>query len=229
MYIAIVPARAGSKRIKNKNIKKFLGKPIIFYTLEKLFNSKLFDKIIVSSNSKKILNICSKKFNIIRHLRNEKFSGDKSNTIDAINSCIKEHKLSSYDSVCCVYPCTPLLNIRDLKRSVSILQLNNKKFIVPVVPFPHPIERALIFRDNKIFPIKKKKIELRSQQCQKTFHDSGQFYWAKVGTWVTNKSMLLNSVGYKMSQSDCIDINVADDWKRAEQLFKILKINKKKF
>ena len=128
-----------------------------------------------------------------------------------------------------MYPCTPLLNIRDLKRSVSILQLNNKKFIVPVVPFPHPIERALIFRDNKIFPIKKKKIELRSQQCQKTFHDSGQFYWAKVGTWVTNKSMLLNSVGYKMSQSDCIDINVADDWKRAEQLFKILKINKKKF
>lgn len=227
MNIAIVPARSGSKRIKNKNIKKFLGKPIIFYTLKKLFKSKLFDKIIVSSNSKKILNICSKKFNIIRHLRNEKFSDDKSSTIDAINSCIKECKLSSFDNVCCVYPCTPLLNIHDLKKTLSILYSNNKKFIVPVISFPHPIERALIFRHNKLFPLNKKKIELRGQQCQETFHDSGQFYWAKVRTWLTSKSILLNSAGYAMSQNDCIDINVPDDWKRAEQLFKILKTNKK--
>ena len=228
MNIAIIPARAGSKRIKNKNIKNFLGKPIIFYTIKKLFNSKLFDKIIVSSNSKKILNICSKKFNIIRHIRNENFSDDKSSTIDAINSCIKEQKLLNSDNVCCVYPCTPLLNIYDLKKSASILHLNNKKFIVPVIPFPHPIERALIFRQNKIFPYNKKKIELRGQQCQKTFHDSGQFYWAKVRTWLTSKSILLNSVGYKIDQNNCIDINVHDDWKKAEQLFKLLEMNKRK-
>jgi|LakMenEpi03Aug12_release.lakeMendotaPanAssembly.Ray.scaffolds.fasta_scaffold301476_2 pseudaminic acid cytidylyltransferase len=228
MKIAIVPARAGSKRIKNKNIKKFLGKPIILYTLKKIFNSKLFDKVIVSSNSKKILNICSEKFKIIKHQRNAKLSGDKSSTIDAINSCIKDQKLSSYDSVCCIYPCTPLLNILDLIKTELKLRLNNSKFVVPVIAFPHPIERALILKHNKIFPLENKKIEMRGQECQKTFHDAGQFYWAKVKTWLTSESILLNSVGYKMSQSNCIDINVCEDWKRAEQLFIIQEKNSKK-
>lgn len=229
MNIAIVPARAGSKRIKNKNIKKFLGKPIIFYVLEKLFDSKLFDKIIVSSNSKKILKICSMKFNIIQHKRSLKFSGDKTSTIEAVNSCIKEKKLSNHDSVCCAYPCSPLFSITDLIKAKNKLQLNKSKFIVPVVPFAHPIERALIFKHSKIFPLNKKKIDMRGQECQKTFHDSGQFYWANVRTWLRSKNILSNCVGYKMNPNKCVDINTADDWVRAEQLFKLLKVNSKKF
>jgi len=221
MNIAIVPARAGSKRIKNKNIKKFLGKPIIFYTLEKLFNSKLFDKIIVSSNSKKILNICSRKFNIIKHKRNKKYSSEKTSTLDAVNSCIKEIKLLSHDCICCVYPCVPLLNIRDLIKSKKKMQLNKDKFVVPIVPFAHPVERALIFQYGKITPLNKKKIVMRGQECQKTFHDSGQFYWGKAKTWLRSRDILSNCIGYKMNQSDCIDINIPDDWMRAEQLFKI--------
>jgi len=57
MILAVIPARAGSKRIKNKNIKKFFGKPIISYSISQALKSKIFDKIIVSTDSDKIANI----------------------------------------------------------------------------------------------------------------------------------------------------------------------------
>ncbi len=57
MIVAVIPARAGSKRIKDKNIKKFFGKPILSYSISQALKSKIFDKIIVSTDSDKIANI----------------------------------------------------------------------------------------------------------------------------------------------------------------------------
>ena len=78
--ICIIPARSGSKRIKNKNILKFFGIPFLVRTIKTAKSSQIFEKIIVSSNSKKILNL-GKKYGAINHgLREKKFSGDKVTT-----------------------------------------------------------------------------------------------------------------------------------------------------
>ena len=88
--IAIITARSGSKRIKNKNIKIFLGKPIIFYSINALKKTKIFDEIIVSTNSKEITNIC-KKYGVNFFLdRNKYYSQNKVGTISVINYCLKQ-------------------------------------------------------------------------------------------------------------------------------------------
>ena len=89
MKIAIITARSGSKRIKNKNIKNFCGSPIIELVIKKLKKSKIFDKIIVSTDSKKISNIATKAGAWVPFLRSKKLSGDFAGThevvLDAIN------------------------------------------------------------------------------------------------------------------------------------------------
>ena len=87
--LAIIPARSGSKRIKNKNIKSFLGKPLIEYSLDACIKSKLFSKIFVSSDEKKILEIARKKKIIINTLRPKKLSSDKVTLISVIKHVIK--------------------------------------------------------------------------------------------------------------------------------------------
>ena len=120
MNVCIIPARKGSKRIKNKNIKLFCGKPIIYYPLKLSIKSKLFDKIIVSTDSKIIENI-SKKFGadlVIQRPKN--ISGDKTNTATIIRHAIRYlNKISLYPKfVCCVYPTSVFAKERDLKKIV---------------------------------------------------------------------------------------------------------------
>ena len=106
MNIAIIPARQGSKRIKEKNIKKFLGKPIISYTIKKVKSSKLFDYVVVSTDSLKIKKISEKFGAKVFFLRPKKISNDKAKTQDVIKHALKwfKNKNLQFNYVCCIYP-----------------------------------------------------------------------------------------------------------------------------
>ncbi len=104
MNVVIIPARSGSKRIKKKNIKKFLGIPIIERSLRNLYKMKIFDKIIVSSDSKKILKNISKKYPIIQIQRPKKLSSDHAGTQEVVVHAIKKLKYQNIKNVFCVYP-----------------------------------------------------------------------------------------------------------------------------
>ena len=119
MNIAIIPARSGSKRIKNKNITKFYGKPLIFYTIKTAIKSKLFDKIIVSTDSK-IISKLSKKYGAsIPFMRPKHLSNDHASTMNVINHAVKwlSKKNENAKFYCCIYPTTPLLSSSVLKDS----------------------------------------------------------------------------------------------------------------
>ena len=148
--IVIVPARIGSKRIKEKNIKKFFGKPIIYWTLRNLKNSKIFDKIYISTDSKKIINIV-KKFGFKDFiLRNKTLSNDYASTQSVIIDAIKKISLkNNLDNIFCVYPCNPFLQKKDLKRAINIISKNKESFILPIVKYNHPIEKAFYYKDSK--------------------------------------------------------------------------------
>jgi N-acylneuraminate cytidylyltransferase len=126
MIVAVIPARYNSKRIKKKNIKLFYSKPIIFWTIKKLIKSNFFDKIIVTSDSKKILNIAKKNGADILINRPKKLSGDIVGTQPVISHALKQlkknHDNESY--VCCIYPCNPFLNLNDVKSGFSKLKKN---------------------------------------------------------------------------------------------------------
>ena len=145
--VAIFPARGGSERIKNKNIRKFNTKPILEWTYEIIKKSNLFDLIVLSSDSKKIINI-GKKIGFDEIItRPKKLADNFTETKDVIIHSIKYlSKFYNFKNVFCVYPCSPFIYKKDLLKAFQILKSKKNSFIFPIVKYSHPIERAHIYR-----------------------------------------------------------------------------------
>ena len=223
--IAIIPARIGSKRIKEKNIKNFFGKPIIYLKIKKLKESKFFDKIYVTTDSKKIVKVLKKiNFNNII-LRDQSLSNDNVGTEPVIVDAIKKIKLSKkYINVCCVYPCNPFLSVLDLQIAFSKLKRNKDSLIFPVVEYSHPIERAYEFRNkNFIKRVSGVKKNERTQDYKQKFFDAGKFYLASKDTWIKNRSK--KKIGIITKWWNGVDIDTPEDWEKAKTIFKIFKAN----
>ena len=113
MNIAIIPARIGSKRIPKKNIKTFFGKPIIYWTIKKLLESKLFDRVIISTDSEQIKKIAIKYNAEVPFIRPKKLANDHTDTLKVIAHAINKIKNNSdkINFVCCIYPTSLFFNI----------------------------------------------------------------------------------------------------------------------
>jgi pseudaminic acid cytidylyltransferase len=219
---AIIPARGGSKRIKNKNVKEFNGKPILYWTVKKLRKSKIFSKIIVSTDDNIIKKIAYEVGADIVINRPKNISGDFAITKDvilhAINLLEKEHQ---FQFVCCVYPCNPFLEVNDLRKSFDLIK-NSNKFSYPVTEYSHPIYRSIKFgKKNNLYFLYKGNENKRTQDFKKTYYDAGQFYWAKKKTWESKNNMHGNAKGVILPSWRVIDLDNVSDWKKAELLFKI--------
>ena len=217
--IAILPARIGSKRIKKKNIKFFNGKPILAWTFQILDKSKLFDKIVISTENNTVLKV-AKKIGFKEFIKRPKRLADNITvTQKVIKHAIKElEKKYEFDNVCCVYPCNPFIKISDLKKAFSILKKKNNAFIFPISRYTHPIERALIYKNNKLNYINKKHQNTRTQDLKSKFYDVGQFYLAKKKIWKNSKKR--QNAGVEISPHRSIDIDTIEDWNYAETLHK---------
>jgi pseudaminic acid cytidylyltransferase len=228
MKIAIIPARLNSKRIKKKNIKLFYSKPIIFWTIKKLIKSNFFDKIVVSSDSSLILAL-SKKFGAdILIKRSKNLSGDKILTKDVILESIKKLNKKNINPkyVCCVYPCNPFLNIKDIKKAFSLLKNGKNKFIFPVTKYSHPIQRALkLDKKLNISPFILSNINERTQDLKDFYYDVGQFYWGSVNLWNGKDSIHKFSKGLVIPSWRVVDIDTIDDWNRAELMYRLMNSN----
>jgi pseudaminic acid cytidylyltransferase len=223
--VAIIPARIGSKRIKKKNVKKFYGKPILELTYEIVKKSKIFDKIILSSDSNEILKLGKNIGFDILIKRPKKLSGDYIGTAPVIKHAINflSHNFK-IKNVCCVYPCNPLIFISDLKKAYSFLKRKNNNFIFPITSYSHPIERSFFYNNlnNKIFFNNKNYFSTtRTQDIKKRFHDAGQFYFSSSKTWLDMNKAVFR--GIDIPNWRAIDIDNIEDWKRAEIIFRYLK------
>jgi len=230
MKLAIIPARGGSKRIKNKNIKKFLGKPIISYPIKEILKTKIFDKVIVSTDNDKIAKIARKYGAEILFKRPKEISDDYSNTQEVVAHAIRwiEKNIIKPKSICCVYPTAPLLKSIDLVNSYKIFKTKKWDFVISATEFSYPIQRAFFQKkDGSIKMFQEKNYFKRSQDLKKGFHDAGQFYWGKYDAWL-NKKMLFNKYSkfYNMPKLRVQDIDNIDDWKIAEKLYKLHYVKK---
>jgi len=222
MKIAIIPARIGSKRIKKKNIKLFYSKPMIVWTLNKLVKSRYFDQIIVTSDSKKILNISKKNGADILIHRPKKLSGDNVGTLPVISHSLKKLKKLSLNKtyVCCIYPCNPFLNLNDVKKGFDKLKINLSKFVFPVTEYSHPIQRAIkLNKNDKAESWFKNNSNKRTQDLEKTYFDVGQFYWGTPSSWSKKNNIHKSAICLPIPSWRVIDIDNVSDWKRAEILF----------
>lgn len=225
MNIAIIPARGGSKRIPNKNIKNFKGYPLIYWSLKAAISSKLFDKIIVSTDSNKIKKIAEKFKAEVPFLRPKKISNDHSSTADVIKHAVSwlEKKNISPRFVCCIYPTAAFLKPKDIIKAYQKIKTSKWDYVFSGGRFTSSIFRS--FKKNKnnglkmIFPRFYKK---RTQDIVETFHDAGQFYWGKKNSWkkrkliFSRKSCLVEIPRWRIH-----DIDNLEDWNAAEKMWSL--------
>lgn len=224
--LAIIPARGGSKRIPKKNIKSFLGKPIIAYTIEKALESKLFDEVIVSTDDKDIAEIAIRYGAKVPFIRSLKNSDDHATTFDVIEEVLSEYKNINifYDYICCIYPCAPFVTVEKLKNSFLKLKSNNYDCVFPIVRFSFPIQRAVkINKSDRIVMFQPEYMQTRSQDLEASFHDVGQFYFMNTARIIKFRKLWTDNTGYiELSEMESQDIDTISDWKLAELKYKII-------
>ena len=224
MNLAVIPARGGSKRIPRKNIKNFNGKPMISWSIELAFQSKVFDNVIVSTDDNEIKEIAIKNGAEVPFLRPRNLSDDHTPTASVIKHAITElEQLGfTYKNVCCIYPCAPFIKSYDLKKSLQILD-KGFDYVYPIIEYAHPIQRAMQKNSEGVMEFIQPSFELtRTQDLDKTFHDAGQFYWGKSFSWLSDKRMHSEGYGFEVPHWRFVDIDSPDDWVRAELMHKIL-------
>jgi pseudaminic acid cytidylyltransferase len=224
--ICIIPARKGSKRIKNKNSKYFYGLPIISHVILNLKKFNLFDEIFVSTNSQKITEL-SNGLGVKVLKRSEKLSNDYVDTKTVISNAINQIENLGYNfkRACCVYPTSVFLKLNHLNNAINLLK-KNTPYVFSAKEYEHSIFRSFYINKNN-FLIKnyKKLMNRRTQTLKKTFHDAAQFYLGWKDSW-KNKIDVFNSKSkfIFIKKMDSVDIDNQDDWETAELLWKINKL-----
>ena len=221
--IAIIPARAGSKRIKNKNIKLFNRKPMISYPILELKKSNIFNKIFVSTEKNSIKNISKKYGANVDFLRPKRLSKDKVPLNLVLKNVILEFEKKGefYDEIWLVYACNPLLNKKDIIMANKNFQKTSKKYpMISLKEFEVPIEWALEKKGNIYKSIDTKNLYKDSKQINKKYFESASFviYTRK---HLLNKSNYFNYYGYVMDFNKAIDIDSEKDWLNALKLYKL--------
>ena len=222
--IALIPARSGSRRIKNKNIKNFYGYPIIKYAIKNAIKSGLFDQIIVSTNNYKIKKIANQFGASTPFIRPKKLAKNSTGIIDVISHETKKIVLNykKVYAVCCIFPATPLLKPRDLKLSFKIFKNQKNDYVFGAQKCNYI--KGNCFKLNpssKIVKSFSNKIKKNKKKLENIYQDVGQFYWAKPSTWIKKKKIFSKkSKVYIFPKNKIVDINTEKDWEKAKLLFK---------
>lgn len=223
--VAIITARGGSKRIPKKNIKEFMGKPMLAYAIESAKKSEIFSEVMVSTDSEEIADVARKYGATVPFMRSEKTSNDFATTYDVLEEVIDEYKKigQSFDTICCIYPCVPFLSSKTLTDAYSLMNNNEIDAVQPVCAYPAPIEWAMRLKDNYLIPDAPEKLTIRSQDLQKAYFDVGMFYFCKTDVLLSEKTVVpKRTAGYIIDELECQDIDTPDDWKMAEMKYKLL-------
>ena len=228
MKLCVIPARGGSKRIFRKNIKLFLGKPIIAYSIEAAIDSALFDEIIVSTEDEEIAEISRQYGAKVPFMRPAQLADDFSPTNAVIRHAIEwfqKHE-KKFNEVCCTYPTAPFLTSEYIQRGYEKLNEAQSDFAVSVTAYPYPIQRA-VFATNlgRLEMGQPEFMNTRSQDLPVAFHDAAQFYWGQAQAWLQGKALFTHgTVPVELPRHMVCDIDTPDDWVCAEMMAKALQM-----
>ena len=224
--VAIITARGGSKRIPRKNIKSFLGAPIISHSIASALASKVFEEVMVSTDDEEIAEVAIRHGAKVPFFRSPSTSHDHAMTAEVVIEVIEEYAKRGHDFAyaCCLYPTAPFVTARMLAQGFEILKKTHVDSVVPVVRFGYPIQRAMRITGGKLEMIWPENLNVRSQDLPAAFHDSGQFYWLNVEAFMDQKRLFMrNTAALEIPESETQDIDNEEDWKIAEMKYSILR------
>jgi N-acylneuraminate cytidylyltransferase len=226
MNVAIIPARGGSKRVPRKNIRPFAGQPMIAHSIHCALRSGLFQRVIVSTDDDQIAAVAREQGAEVPFKRPEALSHDRAGTVEVITHAIRWLQANGVHptAVCCLYATAPFIRESDLAGALSELERGGWQYVFSATSFAFPIYRS--FEQNAdgglamVFP---QYFETRSQDLPEALHDAAQFYWARPETWLTNPNLYgASSTVIRIPRWRTQDIDTAEDWARAELMWRAL-------
>ena len=221
--VCIIPARGGSKRIPRKNIKEFLGRPIIAYSIEAAVASGLFEEVIVSTDDAQIASVAVSHGASVPFMRSSRNADDHAGTVDVLAEVHRQLDVA-YDAACCLYPTAPFATAALLRRSHVLLLEQNYDCVFPVTRFSYPIQRALRRSDHgKTTMMQPEYRDTRSQDLEVAYHDCGLFYFYRPLPVLTTGTLWTENTGTIIVPESVVqDIDVPEDWAIAEIKYRLL-------
>lgn len=219
--ICIIPARGGSKRIPRKNIKNFLGKPIIAYSIEAALKSDLFLQVMVSTDDIEIANLAKSFGAEVPFMRTDKNADDCATTVDVVKEVLEKYEAQDidFDKICIIYPTAPFVTPERL--TVGFEKLTDFDSVIPVTEFSFPVLRSFKIENERLSYQWSKYEKTRSQDLETLYHDAGQWYWIKKEL-VKDSLVTKNTAAIVLRNLEVQDIDQEEDWRLAELKYEYL-------
>ncbi|HOI43958.1 MAG TPA: pseudaminic acid cytidylyltransferase [Elusimicrobiales bacterium] len=217
--LAIIPARGGSKRIPRKNVRPFLGVPVIKYSIDAAMASGCFEEIMVSTDDERTAALVRKLKAKVPFMRSARNSGDLSTTADVIREVLEEYakRGRTFSRACCIYPAAPFVTAARLKAGYALLRRRSAGTVATVVRFDHPIQRAFRIKDGRLSMFWPGNRDSRSQDLEPAYHDAGQFYWFDVKKFLSAGALFGGDVvPLEIPATEVQDLDTETDWAVAE-------------
>lgn len=225
--VAIITARGGSKRIPQKNIREFCGKPILAYSVEAAVQSGLFDEVMVSTDDERIAKIGEQYGAKVPFFRSEQTANDFATTNDVLLEVLEEYEKRGFcfDVGCCLYPTAPFVTAGKLKYAMEQLLASDADTLIPVVSFSYPPQRAMVIREGRLVFEYPEYMDSRSQDLTTHYHDVGQFYCFRVEPYKINRKLMLgNILPMVIPETEVQDIDNLTDWEIAEIKYRLMNV-----
>ncbi|MBF0308644.1 MAG: acylneuraminate cytidylyltransferase family protein [Magnetococcales bacterium] len=227
--ICIIPARGGSKRLPDKNIRDFCGQPILGYGLQAARASGLFEVIHVSTDSPRIAEVATRFGCPPDFYRDEALSDDHTPLMPVLKHVLEQYirRGIQFDSVCLLFATAPLVASNDLVEACRLFDelYHTGRTVMSVAPYPVPVEWAFTRREDGILdPVQPGKFAVRSQDLPICYYDTGSFSFihSRFILENTGAGSDTNYIGYPLPRWKAVDIDDAETWEQAEWIFRAM-------
>jgi len=218
--IAIILARGGSKRVPRKNVRLFLGRPVIHYPIRAALDSGCFDEVMVSTDDEEIAAVARDEGAVTPFRRSEENASDHATTTSVLLEVIQQYRESGreFEFVCGMYASTPLVTPQQLRDGWEMIRGNAEiGTVMPVVSFGYPIQRAFGIEQGLLKLMTPEHAFTRSQDLKPAYHDAGQWYWMRTEAFERGRKVFADHcVPMILSGIEVQDIDNEDDWSLAE-------------
>ena len=221
--LAVIPARAGSTRLKNKNIYLLGGKPLIRWMTEAVIDSKCFDEVLISTDSDEIFNVVSD-LPVSRHERPPEYATTESTVLDSMVNLIETHH-KEYSFFSYFLPTCPFISYDDIKDGFSLLKNDSSiNSVVSMTKYGEPIQLACVMNEGRdVVPIFDNLTSglTNSKFIKEYYRPSGAFYMSSWSGILKYKNFFKGHTrGIAIPRERSIDINTLSDIELAEFMLK---------
>lgn len=223
--IAIITARGGSKRIPRKNVRPFLGRPIIAYSIGAALASGLFEEVMVSTDDEAIADVARGHGAAVPFMRSEAASDDFATTAQVLQEVLATYAQAgrSFEDACCIYPTAPFVTADRLREACARLRETGASAVIPVTRFSFPIWRSFRMEQGRLAYHWPEHAARRSQDLPPAYHDAGQFYFFRTAAFIDSGQLVsADTVGIEVDELEVQDIDSEQDWRLAEIKYQLL-------